>query len=406
MRIRNKRVFLDYASTTPFDQEIFKKVSKTIRDSFYNASAFYKEGQQTSDLLEDARLQTARTVSVKPDEVIFTGSGTESDNLAILGLIKAIKQNDSGFFDYWKDKKPHIIVSSIEHPAILETCKVLESEDRAEVTYLPVLENGRIDISKLKNYIKLETVLISIILANNEIGVIQSIRNISGVIKKYKEENNRSFNEPPFLHTDASQAPCFLDINIDRLGAQMMTLDSSKFYGPKGVGCLIRKNHIPLSPIMFGGGQEGGFRPGTENVGMIIGFSMALKKAQSEKDMFSEKMKKIQDYFLIKIKEELEPIYPEIKINGSLKNRLPNNINICIPKINSEFTVIQLDELGVSCSSITACKNSSEMARSYVVDSLGYDCGSSSLRFSFGKDNVLSDVDFVISKLKEILINN
>jgi cysteine desulfurase len=403
MNQRNKRVFLDYASTTPFDKDVLKKVIKILKRDFHNASAFYTEGEQVSTILEYAREKVARLTSSKPDEVIFTASGTEADNLAVTGLVKSIKTNDSGFFDFWKDKTPHIITSEIEHPAILETCRALERDGLAEVTYLPVLENGRIDTSKIKNYFKPETVLVSIILANNEIGVVQSVRNINSEIKKYKESLNRSFNEPPFLHTDASQAPAFMDISIDKLGAQLMTLDSSKFYGPKGVGCLIRKNHVPLESILFGGGQEGGFRPGTENVAMIVGFAEALEKVQKSREIFSEKMFQLQNYFIEKIETELKPLNSEIKINGSLKNRLPNNINICIPGLNSEFAVIQLDEMGIACSAMTACKSSSDEALSYVVDSLGYDCGTSSLRFTMGYDTKKSDIDFAVEKIKEII---
>jgi cysteine desulfurase len=399
----NKRVFLDYASTTPIDKDILKKISKILKRDFYNASAFYSEAMKVSSILVSSREKVATLAGAKPDEVIFTGSGTEADNLALFGVLKAIKKNKSGFFDFWDNKTPHIITTKIEHPAILEACVELEKTGTAEITYLPVLENGRIDTSKLQKYFKPETILVSIILANNEIGVIQSVRNINSEIKKYKKSINRSFNEPPFLHTDASQAPSFLNINIDTLGAQLMTLDSSKFYGPKGVGCLIRKNHVPLDRILFGGGQEGGFRPGTENVPMIHGFAEALEKAQVNREKNSEKISKLQSYFIEQIEKELISVVPEIKINGSIKNRLPNNINICVPGLNSEFAVIQLDEIGVACSAMTACKTSSETAQSHVIDALGYNCGTSSLRFTMGKKTNKGDIDFTIKALKKII---
>jgi cysteine desulfurase len=320
----------------------------------------------------------------------------------LFGLLNGLRKDDNKIFDFWRDKKSHIITSAVEHPAILESCREIERLGLAEVTYLPVLENGKIDTSIVKKYLKPETVLVTVILANNEIGTIQSVRDIAREIKKYKNENDRRFDEPPYLHTDASQAPLYLDINLDRLGVHMMTLDSSKIYGPKGVGCLIKKSYVPMASVTFGGGQEFGVRPGTENVPSIVGFGCALEIAENEREENYKKVSALQKYFIELLTEKI----PNAEINGTIKNRLPNNINICIKGLNSEFAVIQLDEEGISCSAMTACKSSSEEAKSYVVNALGNDCGTSSLRFSFDKNTTKKEIDYVIEKLSAIIQPN
>jgi cysteine desulfurase len=391
MKGRNKRVFLDYASTTPTEKQVVKAMKPFFRRKFANPSAYYREGEIASDALNRARKNVAQLIGVKIEEVVFTGSGTEADNLAIFGLLEAISDKI--------DFKPHIIVSQIEHPAIMESVKEAQKRGIAEVTYLPVLENGLIDTSAFKQHLRPETVLVSVILANNEIGVIQSIRDINKQIKKYKNELGRSDSDFPYLHTDASQAPCFLDVNLDRLGVNMMTLDGSKIYGPKGVGCLIKKSFVPISSIMYGGGQESRIRPGTENVGAIVGFARALELADLRRDKISAKTVKLQKYFFEQISKKI----PQAKINGSTKNRIANNVNIYIPGINSEFMVIALDEAGVACSAMTACKSFSDEASSYVVDALGFGGGKSSLRFTLGINTRKSDIDFAIQKIEELL---
>jgi cysteine desulfurase len=399
MKKLNERVFLDYASTTPVDKRVLKAMKPYFRVNFGNPSAFYKEGVEAENAVENAREKIATIAGVKPHEIIFTGSGTESDNLALFGIINGIQKDDNKIFDFWRDKKMHIITSEIEHPAVLESCKEMEKIGLVDVDYMPVSESGKINTSKIKKYLRPETILISVILANNEIGTIQSIRDISREIKKYKNEMGRRFDELPFLHTDASQAPMYLDIHLDRLGAHMITLDSSKIYGPKGVGCLIKKSYVPMKSITFGGGQEFGVRPGTENVPSIIGFARAFEIANEEREKNYEKVSELQKYFVRQLEEKI----PEAKINGTLKSRIPNNINICIPGLNSEFAVIQLDEKGIACSAMTACKSTSEEAKSYVVNALGEDCGTSSLRFSFDKNTKKKEIDYVIEKISDII---
>jgi cysteine desulfurase len=236
-------------------------------------------------------------------------------------------------------------------------------------------------------------------LANNEIGTIFPVRDISRVIHKFKKELGKEKKSYPYLHTDASQSPNYMDININRLGIDMMSLDGSKIYGPKGSGVLIKKSYVQIDSISFGGSQEFGLRSGTENLPLIYGFYLALKKTLEIQEQESVRIINLQKYFILKIQN----YFPEIKINGSVEKRLPNNINICVPNINAEFTVIKLDHLGISCSSMTACRNMTDVSSSYVVESLGEKCGESSLRFTMGRETKKSDIDRVIKSLSKII---
>ncbi len=407
MKRINKRVFLDYASTTPVDRLVYKAMKPFWTRNFGNASALYEEGMNNSKIIEESRGQVARITGVRPGEIIFTGSGTESNNLALMGILNGLEFDDNFLFDNWreklKNKKIDFITSTIEHPAIIEPLIFLDYQKKINLQKIAVLGNGKINLDEFKSKLNKDTLLVTFILANNEIGVIQSIRKIKSIIKKFKNELGRRFDEPPFFHTDASQAPLYLDINIDRLGVDMMTLDGSKINGPKGIGCLIKKSYVPLGNIIFGGGQEFGLRPGTENVPLIVGFSKALELANQNRGRRADVLRKLQEYFLEQIDLKLKPKNSEIKINGSQKERLPNNINICIPGLNSEFAVIQLDEKGIACSAMTACKNISENSTSYVVDALGYDCGQSSLRFTLNEKTTRKEINFAINALFDII---
>ena len=296
------------------------------------------------------------------------------------------------------NKKPHIITTSIEHVAVLESCRQLEKEGFV-VTYLPVDEKGQVRAEDVASALRPETILISVMLANNEVGTILPVRPISVELDKYKKQQGRILTNYPYLHTDSSQAPNYIDINLDRLGADMMTLDGSKIYGPKGIGCLIKKSFVPIENILYGGGHEDSLRPGTENVPNIIGFSEALSIASEEREEELYRMSELQKYFIEKLKQEI----PNAELNGDLKKRLPNNINICIKGLNAEFAVIQLDEAGVACAAATACKNLLNDFGSYVVEELNPECAKSSLRFTMGRGTMKRDIDFTVDKLRGVL---
>lgn len=381
-----QRVFLDYASTTPIDKKVLEAMGPFYIEKFFNPSSIYKEGVEIKNILKDTKESVARILHARKTDIYFTGSGTEANNLAILGLFKKYKKEDF---------VPHFIFSNIEHPSILEVAKEIEKQG-GEFTLVEVNEEGLINPQDILAAIKENTVLVSVMYANSEIGTVQNIPQISRLVKKYKTGAGRNFSDYPFIHTDASQAPNYLDINCERLGVDMMTLDGSKIYGPKGIGCLYKKHSVGLEPIIFGGGQEEGLRSGTENISNIIGFTKALEIAVGMREKESERLKELRDYFIDQILEKI----PNASLNGSKEHRLPNNTNVCIPGINAEFEVIRLDEKGIACAYTTACKTLGDESKSYVVEALGkMDCAGSSLRFTFGRHTTKKDIDLTLQKI-------
>lgn len=384
---KKKRVFLDYASTTPVSSEVLKDMWSYASESFYNPSALYKEGVEVKKALDSSRRKMAFLLNVSASEVFFTGSGTESCNLAVRGVFNRARTSGK--------PRPHIITTTIEHSAVLEVCRDIEKMG-GEVTYISPDEKGIINSSKIAEAIKENTVLVSVMYVNNEIGVVEPIREIANVIKKWREEKGSVY---PFFHTDASQAGNSLVIHADALGVDLLTLDSSKVYGPKGVGVLMVKRKTLIEPIVFGGGQEGGLRSGTENLMGIVGAVKAFEIANKMREKETKRLKLLSDYFIERIEKEI----PQADLNGRREKRVPNIVSVCIPKIDAEFAVLKLDNLGVACAHVSACK-SGENNTSYVVDALGKkDCAGSSLRFSFGRDTTKKDLDFAIEKLKRVL---
>jgi cysteine desulfurase len=380
-----KRIFLDYASTTPLDRKVERAMRPFMSADFGNPSALYKEGVIAKNAIKESREKIARLLNVRAEELVFTASGTEADNLALLGL----------FNFYKKQFTPHIVTTNIEHPGILEIAKYIEQEG-GEVSYIPVDERGLVDPQKIEAALKPTTILVSVMYANNEIGTIEPLRDISRRVHAYREINTTEF---PYLHTDASQAANYLDLSFQKLGVDMMTLDASKIYGPKGIGLLAARRSVPLTPIVFGGGQEKGLRSGTENVPAIVGMAEALVAAQHIKEKESLRLKTLRDYFF----DELIKLNVNVSINGDREARLPNNINICVPGLDAEFAVIKLDHLGVSASSASSCMNLSENSYSYVVDALGNGCRESSLRFTLGRATKKRDLDLTLKKFQSII---
>jgi cysteine desulfurase len=392
---KTKRIFLDYASTTPIDRRVVLAMKPYLSGRFHNASALYEEGVVARKAIDMARTRVARIIQSKPTEVIFTGSGTESNNLAIIGVTRQIVQDS---LQKNPNFRPHIITTNIEHVSVLEPLKYL-SNSGVNVTYIPVDSRGLIKDLEVKRALRPETILVSLILANNEIGTIQPVRQIGVALSEYKKVQNRISDRFPYLHTDASQAPNFLDVNINQLHADLMTLDGSKIYGPKGSGCLVVKSYVPIQPILYGGGHEMGVRPGTENTVGIVGFAEALSIASERRETESIHMHRLQKYFIDLLQEKI----PVAKVNGDVEKRLPNNVNICIPKLNAEFAVIQLDRVGVCCAAMTACKNLSGEASSHVISALGSGCEKSSLRFTIGRNTKRKEITRAVFFLVEIL---
>lgn len=378
-----KKIYLDYASSS--------------LPVFANPGVIHEFGVREKNKLENARTNIAKILNARSDEIIFTSGATESNNLAILGLVQSFT-------------KPHIITTNIEHSSVLEVCRHLEKTKQAEVTYIEVEENGIVDPKKIKRKLKKNTILVSVMYANNEIGTVQPIMEIAKEIRHFNKSRRtvlhgegQSFTGP-FFHTDATQAINYLPINIPKLGVDLLSFNGAKIYGPKGVGVLYIKKNTPISKIMFGGDQEFGLRPGTENVALALGMLKALQEVESIKEKEVKRLTKLRDYFINKLNHShiLENV--GMILNGDLKNRLPNNINITFPKIPSDLLVIELSARGIMTSSKSACKSSGGEG-SYVIKAINpkIDEEVGGLRFSLGRETTKSDIDYTIKSLSQIL---
>ncbi len=396
----NKNIYLDYAATTPISNSVLRKMKPFFSNVFFNPSSIHKGGVLAKKAIESAREKVARELSVKSADIYFTGSGTESVNLALLGVVRKFL-DDQKLNAELKGEKPHLIITEVEHPAVLEAARTLESEG-ADVTYLPVLQNGLIHPQTVRAALKPNTVLISIMFANNEIGTIFPISKISKEISEFKKELNREKNQFPFFHTDASQAVNYFSVQIEKLGVDMLTIDAGKFYGPKGVGILYKRNSVPIKPIIFGGSQESGLRAGTENVAGVVGCAEALKESQKIREKESKRLQELQNFFI----DEILKNFPNTTLNGDREQRIPNNVNICFPNSNAEFLVLSLDAKNISVSATTACKSIGDTAYSYVIDKIGKpECAASSIRFSFGRDTTKKKLQKTLEVLKTFALD-
>lgn len=393
------KTYLDYASSTPIDKRVLKLMSLYEKSFFSNATSIHGSGVKSRKIIEDARNKIAEGLNAHGDEIIFTGSSTESIAMVIFGVVNNFQLNNKGVL-------PHIITTEIEHPAVLMNFKLLEERGRATVTYLKVDERGLINPKDVRDTIKNNTILVSVMYANNEIGTVEPIQEVAKAIRFYKKTlKNKSIY--PLFHTDATQAINYLDIsNVEKLGVDMLSFNGSKIYGPKGVGVLYKKRGINLSPIYSGGLQEFGLRSGTENVSSIAGLALAFEITNKIKNKEVKRLTKLRDYAIDKLLKINNS--SSIVLNGDLKQRLPNNINISIKGISSELLVIELDARGVEVSSKSACK-SGEDDESYVVKAINeakgekYHEEEGSIRITLGRDTKKSDLDKLINNLSLIL---
>ena len=371
-------IYFDNAATTKLDDKVFEEMLPYFKENYGNASAIYKLGKESNNAIKEARKKVATIFNAKEDEIYFTSGGSESDNTAIKGIAYANK-----------DKGNHIITSKIEHPAVLETCKALE-KDGFEVTYLNVDENGFINIDELKNSIKENTILISIMFANNEIGTIEPIEEIGKIAKEHNI----------YFHTDAVQAVGNIKIDVEKLNVDSMSLSAHKFYGPKGIGVLYMRKGIKFNPLINGGHQEKSKRAGTLNTPAIVGLAKALELAYENLEEKNKKIKELRDYYF----EEIEKRIPYIKINGDKVNRLPGNANISFRFIEGEGILLNLDNKGICASSGSACTSGS-LDPSHVLLAIGlpHEIAHGSVRISIGKYNTKEEVDYLIESLTEIV---
>ena len=394
-----KRIYLDYASVTPIDSAVSKEVLRVSKKYIANPSSIYQEGVVASEFLESCRKRTANVLEVHSDEIIYTSGGTESNAMAIRGVVSGYKESEL---------IPHVISSTIEHPSIRELLFSLEKNKEIELTLISPNEEGIIEPNKIAQALKPNTILVSIMYANNEIGTIMPLSLIAKKMREYKKEQGRTEFEMPLLHTDASQAVAYLSVRIPSLHADLMTIDGGKIYGPRGVGALFIKRIVPFKSITNGGSQEKGRRAGTENLPGIAGFTMALEKIEKEKAKESKRVEALRDILLVNLKSS--EIKNRFTINGTMSagERLPNNLNICIPEIDAEFLVLTLDAMGLCVSSVTSCRTLSEDSYSYVVQEIsGDECSRSSLRISLGKYTTKREVikagRMIVEAVKRVL---
>lgn len=371
-------IYMDHSATSPVDPQVFEAMKSYFVDEFGNASTLYSLGREARKAMESARAQVASIIGAKPEEIIFTSGGTESDNIAIKGTVYRLK-----------DKGNHIITSAIEHPAVEETCNYLEKKG-FEVTYLPVYEEGIVRIDDLEDAITDKTILITIMHANNEIGTIQPIAEIGKIAREKKI----------YFHTDAVQSVGKIPVNVEDLNVDMLSLSSHKLYGPKGIGALYVKKGVRLEPIIHGGGHEKGLRPGTENVSGIVGLGKACEIAERDLQKNAKYITNLRDKLIDGVLDSIEQSY----LNGHRTKRLPNNINFRFTSIEGESLVLHLDSKGIAASTGSAC-SSKKLEPSHVLTALGLEKvdAHGSLRLTIGKENTEEEVDYVIESVKEVV---
>lgn len=382
-----RSVYMDHAATTPVDPKIFTSMKPYFTAEYGNPSALYGLGRRAQEAVSVARKEIAAILHALPENIIFTAGGTESDNLAIFGIAKTHAH-----------KGKHIITTAIEHHAVIHPLDELRKQG-FEITEIPVNEDGLVDAKTVASAIRPDTILVSIMYANNEMGAIEPIGDIGREILKYRKEHNSAY---PYFHTDACQAAGYLDLDVEKLHVDLMTLNGGKIYGPKGVGLLYLRRGVTLTPIIFGGGQEKKRRSGTENVPGIIGLSGALSLAQKTKDAESARLRKLTKYFW----DELSKAIPRIKLNGPTvgNQRLPNNLNVTFMDVEGEAMLLYLDEFGIMCSTGSACTSES-LEPSHVLRAMGmpYEMAHGSLRFTLGRENTKADIDYVVKYLPAVV---
>jgi cysteine desulfurase len=371
-----REVYLDYAATTPIRPEVFQAMEPYLTKEFGNPSSIHHFGKQARIVIEEAREKIAKALGAKNEEIIFTSGGTESNNMALKGVAYALS-----------DKGKHIITSSIEHHAILEPCHFLEKLG-FEITYLPVDKEGFIDPDSLRKAIRKDTILISIMHANNEIGTIEPIEELTKIAKEYEI----------YFHTDAVQTVGHIPVNVDKLGVDLLSISAHKFYGPKGIGALYIRKGTKIHPLIHGGEQEQRKRAGTENVAGIVGMGKAIEISILELDNERERLINLRDYFIKEVEKRIEEVY----LNGPREIRLPNNINFSFAYIEGESILLNLDLEGIAVSTGSACSSAS-LEPSHVLSAIGLpiELAHSAVRFTLGHYTTKEDLDYTLEVLEK-----
>lgn len=376
--MNRRHVYLDHTATTPVHPDVVTAMHQVLDVAFGNPSSLHTFGREAKQYLEDARIKVANLIGALPEEIVFTSGGTEADNLAILGVAYAYQRQGN-----------HIITSSIEHHAVLDTCKVL-SQNGFDVTFLPVDKDGLVNPDDVRKAVRRETILITIMHANNEIGTIEPIDEIARIAR----ENGIIF------HTDAVQTAGHIPVDVEQLGVDLLSLSAHKFYGPKGVGALYVRKGIRLVPILHGGGQERNRRAGTENIPGIVGLGKAAEIAARELGSQCVSIQKLRDRLLKGIQERV----PDVKLNGHPVKRLPQNVHFSFARVDGSSLLMSLDLQGIAASAGSAC-SSGALHPSHVLLAIGLpiDLASASLRLTLGRANTEEDIDYCLEVLPEIV---
>ncbi len=373
-----RNVYLDYSATTPVKEEVLKEMIPYFTEKFGNPSSLYDKGLEAKAAVDHARKQLAALINADPKEIYFTAGGTEADNWSLMGVA-----------DKLKDKGNHIITTKIEHHAILHSCEFLEKHGY-EVTYLGIDENGRISLEELENAITDKTILISVMMVNNEIGTVQPIKEIGKIAKAHKI----------IFHTDAVQALGNVPIDVKDMGIDLMSMSSHKIYGPKGEGALFMRKGLRISNYIHGGAQENSKRAGTENLTGIVGFGKAAELARINFDKHVQHCSELRNYLVDRILKEI----PDTQLNGTMEGRHPGNANITFKFIEGESILLLLNQFGISVSTGSACSSKS-LEPSHVLVALGVpvEMIHGTVRFTVGDFTTKEDIDYVIEKLKIIV---
>ena len=373
-----RKVYLDYSATTPVKEEVLKEMIPYFTEKFGNPSSLYDIGLESKDAVTHARERVAALINAKPQEIYFTAGGTEADNWAVFGTVEKLKE-----------KGNHIITTKIEHHAMLHSCEFLEKEGY-EVTYLDIDKNGRIDLEQLKDSITDKTVLISIMLVNNEIGTVQPIKEVAAIAKEHGI----------LFHTDAVQGLGNVAIDVKEMGIDMMSVSSHKIYGPKGVGALYIRKGVNIANYMHGGAQENRRRAGTENLPGIVGFGKAAELAKDNFEKHVEHCSHVRNYLKNRILSEI----PDTYVNGTMEGRHPGNLNITFKYIEGDSILLLLNQYGISVSTGSACSSTS-LEPSHVLSALGVpvEMIHGTVRFTVGDFTTKEDIDYVVDNLKTIV---
>lgn len=386
----SERIHLDYASATPVRHEILAMMQPYFSVSWANPSAIYAEGVHAREVIESHRTELARVLNVRPSDVTFTSGGTEANNLALIGFIEALRQRGKSYVDM------EILSTRIEHPSIMKTLSYLENLG-VTVSYVSVDSEGLLDMNDFVARLNQKVVLCTFAYVNSEIGVVQDVKKITRLVRKWNAEHDTHV----YTHTDASQAPLWLPCTLDMLGVDMLTLDAGKCYGPKGVGVLVHREWVPITATLNGGGQEGGLRSGTENTALIVGCVRALVRAQEGWKSRSATAVALRDRLFTLLQEAI----PNSVVNGSRASRVANNVNISIPGLDTEYAVIWLDARGIAVSTRSAC-GAQGSAGSHVVREMTHDeaRATSTLRFTLGEETTESDIVRAVKEIEHYVV--